>query len=104
MQKSLPLRKRFPTNDKAILRSLDLYTESCSVTAPSDAAEFMQSWLKGSFGDPTFTLKKSEDATEIHWADASEGMKAEVILLTRMPDKKFALLSVIKHMKASMRS
>jgi hypothetical protein len=73
------------------------YTSTCSVSAPTDSTDFIQSWLSSSFGNSTSTLKKSPDALEIHWTNVSEDMKIDVILLTRMPDHNSALITVIKH-------
>jgi hypothetical protein len=73
------------------------HTFTCSVTAPSDSANFIQLWLQSSLGDPAFKLNKPENAAEIHWTNAFDGGKAEVILLTRVPGENSALLSVMKH-------
>jgi hypothetical protein len=73
------------------------HTVTCSVTAPLDSTDFMQSWLKSSFGDPTSTLKKPENATEVHWMHTFEDGKIDVILLTRLPGQNSAVLSVMKH-------
>ena len=73
------------------------HTVTCSVTAPLDSTDFMQSWLKSSFGDPTSTLKKPENATEFHWMHTFEDGKIDVILLTRLPGQNSAVLSVMKH-------
>ena len=72
-------------------------TSTCSVSAPMDSTDFIQGWLKGSFGNPTSTLSKPPNATEIHWTNISEDMKIDVILLTRMPSQNSALLTVMKH-------
>jgi hypothetical protein len=79
------------------------YTSTCSVSAPTNSTDFIQTWLNGSFGNPTSTLKKSSSAAEIHWTNISEDMKIDVILLTRMPDHDSALLTVMKH-KDSLKS
>jgi hypothetical protein len=73
------------------------YTSTCSVSAPTDSTDFIQSWLNSSFGNPTSTLNKSSNASEIHWTNVSEDMKIDVILLTRMPGHNSALLTVMKH-------
>jgi hypothetical protein len=72
------------------------YTEACTVTAPADSADFMQSWLRSSLGQPTSTLKKPDGASEIHWQQTSQEMRFDVSLLTQMPDKKSAAVSVMK--------
>jgi hypothetical protein len=73
------------------------YTSTCSVSAPTDSANFVQNWLNGSFGNPTSTVNKSSSAAEIHWTNTSADMKIDVILLTRMPDHDAALITVMKH-------
>jgi len=73
------------------------YTSTCSVSAPTNSTDFIQSWLSGSFGNPTSTLKKSSNAAEIHWTNISEDMKIDVILLTRMSDHDSSLITVMKH-------
>jgi hypothetical protein len=73
------------------------YTSTCSVSAPTYSTGFIQTWLNGSFGNPTSTLNKSSEAAEIHWTNISEDMKIDVILLTRMPGHNSALLTVMKH-------
>jgi hypothetical protein len=73
------------------------YTLTCSVSAPTNSTDFIQGWLKGSFGNPTSTLSKPSNAAEIHWTNISEDMKVDVILLTRMPSQNSALLTVMKH-------
>jgi hypothetical protein len=73
------------------------YTSTCSVSAPTNSTDFIQGWLKGSFGNPTSTLNKPSNATEIHWTNISEDMKIDVVLLTRMPSQNSALLTVMKH-------
>ena len=73
------------------------YTLTCSVSAPTNSTDFIQGWLKGSFGNPTSTLSKPSNAAEIHWTNISEDMKIDVILLTRMPSQNSALLTVMKH-------
>lgn len=72
------------------------YRLTCTVTAPADSADFMQSWLTQSLGDPTTTLKKPQNATEIHWAQTFDAGKIEVALSTRVPDEKHATLSIMK--------
>jgi hypothetical protein len=72
------------------------YRLTCTVTAPADSADFMQSWLRQSLGDPTLTLKKPQNATEIRWAQTFDGGKTEVALNTRVPDEKHATLSIMK--------
>jgi hypothetical protein len=73
------------------------YTSTCSVSAPTNSTDFIQDWLKGSFGNPTSTLSKSPNAAEIHWTSTSEDMKIDVILLTRTPSQNSAPLTVMKH-------
>ena len=73
------------------------HTMTCTVSTPADSTDFIQAWLKGSFGDPTSTLKKPENATEFHWTHTFEDAKVDVILLTRMPSQNSALLTVMKH-------
>ena len=72
------------------------YRLTCTVTAPADSADFMQSWLTQSLGDPTTTLKKPQNATEIHWAQTFDAGKIEVALSTRVPDEKHVTLSIMK--------
>jgi hypothetical protein len=72
------------------------YRLTCTVDAPADSADFMQSWLRQSFGSPTLTLNKPQNATEIHWAQTSDGGKVEVTLITRAPDEKHATLAITK--------
>ncbi len=73
------------------------YTSTCSVSAPANSTDFIQDWLKGSFGNPTSTLSKPPNAAEIHWTNISEDMKIDVVLLTRLPSQNSALLTVMKH-------
>jgi hypothetical protein len=73
------------------------HTVTCSVTAPSDSTDFLQKWLKSSFGDPTSTAKSADNATEIHWSHSFGDGKIDVILLTRVPGQNSALLTVMKH-------
>ncbi len=75
-------------------------TFTCSVTAPSDSASFIQAWGVRSFGDPQTTLSKPEGATEIHWTHTIEDEKEEVILLTRIPAQTSALLTLMRHIEA----
>jgi len=72
------------------------YRLTCTVTAPADSADFMQSWLTQSLGDPTLTLKKPQNATEFHWTQTFDGGKIDVALNTRVPDEKHATLSIMK--------
>jgi hypothetical protein len=74
------------------------HTMTCTVTAPLDSTDFIQKWLRGSFGDPTSTLSRPPNATELHWTHKFDDGKIDVILLTRVPDGSSALLSVMKHM------
>lgn len=76
------------------------HTVTCSVTAPLDSTDFVRSWLNSSFGDPTSTLKKPENATEFHWTHSFEDGRIDVIFLTRLPGQNSALLSVMKHEQA----
>jgi hypothetical protein len=71
------------------------------VTAPADSADFMQSWLTSSLDQPTSTLKKPDGASEIHWQQTSQEIRFDVSLLTQMPDKKSAAVSVMKYIKAA---
>jgi len=83
------------------------YRLTCTVTAPAESADFMQSWLRQSFGNPTLTLNKPQNATEIHWTQAFDGGKIEVTLYTRAPDEKHATLSITKQIamtKGAMRN
>jgi hypothetical protein len=83
------------------------YRLTCTVDAPADSADFMQSWLRQSFGSPTLTLNKPQNATEIHWTQAFDGGKIEVTLYTRAPDEKHATLSITKQIamtKGAMRN
>jgi hypothetical protein len=73
-----------------------VYRLTCSVTAPSEFTDFIQSWVKQSFGNPTLTLNKPQNATEIHWAQTFDEGKIEVTLNTRAPDDKHAMLSITK--------
>jgi hypothetical protein len=75
-------------------------TFTCSVTAPSDSASFVQAWCVRSFGDAQTTLSKPEGATEIHWTHKIDDEKEEVILLTRMPGQTSALLTLMRHVEA----
>jgi hypothetical protein len=72
------------------------YRLTCTVTAPGDTADLLQSWLRQSFGDPTHTSKNPKNGTEIHWAQTFDGGKIDVALNTRVPDEKHATLSVMK--------
>lgn len=76
------------------------YTSTCSVSAPTNSTDFIQAWLKGSFGNPTSAQEKSPKATEIHWTNRSEDMRIDLILLTRMADHDSALITVMKHKDA----
>jgi hypothetical protein len=69
---------------------------TCTVTAPADSADFMQSWIRQSFGDPTSTFNKAQNATEIHWAKTFDGGKIEVTLNTRAPDENHVSISITK--------
>jgi hypothetical protein len=73
------------------------HTMTCTVSTPSNSTNFIQAWLKGSFGNPTSTLNKPPNATEIHWTHTFEDGTVDVILLTRMPSENSALLTVMKH-------
>jgi hypothetical protein len=73
------------------------HTMTCTVSAPSDSTDFIQAWFKASFGDPSSTLNKPPNATEIHWTHTFEDGKVDVILLTGMPSPNSALLTVMKH-------
>jgi hypothetical protein len=73
------------------------HTVTCSVTVPLDSTDFVRSWMKGSFGDPTSTSKKSEVATEFHWIHTFEDGKIDVSLLTPLLVQNYAVLSVTKH-------
>lgn len=75
-------------------------TITCSVTAPSDSTDFMRSWLKSSFGDPTSTSKTPENAMEFHWMHSFEDGKVDIVLLTRLPSQNSAVLTVMKHKQA----
>lgn len=74
----------------------NLYRLTCTVTAPAEYADFMQSWLRQSFGEPTLTSKNPQNATEIHWAQTFDDGKVEVALKTRVPDEKHATLAISK--------
>jgi hypothetical protein len=74
----------------------NLYRLTCKVSAPADSADFMRSWLRQSLGDPTSTLKKPQNATEIHSAQTFDGGTVEVALNARVPDEKHATLSIMK--------
>jgi hypothetical protein len=80
------------------------HTMTCTVTTPSGATDFIQGWLKSSFGDPTTTLNKPPNATEFHWTHSFEDGKVDVILLTRTPNENSALLTVMKHRDSPKRS
>jgi len=73
------------------------HTFTCAVTTPSDSTAFIQSWCRSSFGDPTLTVNKPPNATEIHWTHTFEDGKVDVTLLTRGPNENYALLSIMKH-------
>jgi len=66
------------------------YTQTCSVTAPTGSASMIQSWLSSSFGAPTATRSKPQNATEVHWAQTFKDGKIEVTLVTKTPDQKSA--------------
>jgi hypothetical protein len=76
------------------------HTFTCSVTAPLESTTFIQSWCNGSFGNPTVTLNKPPNATEVHWTHSFDEGKIDVILLTRVPNENNALLTIMKHMDA----
>jgi hypothetical protein len=73
------------------------HTVTCSVTAPSDSANFVQAWLEGSFGDPTSTTNTQQNGTEIHWTHTYEDGKVEVTLLKQVPGQNSSLMTVMKH-------
>lgn len=77
------------------------HTFTCSVTAPSYSTAFIQSWCRNSFGEPTLTLNKPPDVSEIHWTHPFEDGKVDVILLTRVPNENSALLTAMKHREES---
>jgi len=72
------------------------YRLTCTVTAPVDSADFMQSWIRQSFGDPTSMFNKPQNATEMHWAKTFDGGKIEVTLNTRAPDENHVSISITK--------
>lgn len=73
------------------------HTFTCSVTSPTDSTDFIRSWLKSSFGEPSSTLNLPDNATEFHWMHQFENGKVDVALLTRLPNENHAMLSVTKH-------
>ncbi len=76
------------------------HTVTCTVTAPSDSADFIQAWLEGTFGESTSTSNTPQSATEIHWTHSFEDGKVDVSLLTKVPGQNSALLTVMKHKDA----
>jgi hypothetical protein len=72
------------------------YALTCSVTAPAEYTDFIESWLRQSLGNPTQTLTKQPSSTELHWENKIDEGKIDVVLRGGVPDEKHSTLAIRK--------